>query len=311
MEDGGDDPTVLVVDSDGDRRRDAMRALEREERIRPFTAATVEEAKQLLREEDVDCIVSAAYLDDGAAVDVFRAAAQDRPAVGRIIFDDMRPERLLAVELNLVYGHIDSGGENAHERLTEMILEGYDRNAFAPYPVPEDEEKRLAVLEELEVEASEALRQLVERAADYFDIPKASIRAIEREEQRYVTAVGFDADTLPRKKAVCTYTIMEDEVLVVENLQSDSRFSDVDFYREHDIDWYAGAVITVDGHNIGTFCLEDSEQHTFTEEDKQDLKGFADHAAILLAARQHLRQDGDEYASMEDIVRAAEERAGN
>lgn len=291
---------VLVVDSDDERREAHVEKLSTYDRLSVHGSATVAGAKIMIEDSDIDCVLSQRRLEDGIAFDVFRAATEEKAEVGAIIIATSEERPLFLEGTDLIDGYVDMEARDDIDPVVDLICDGYDDNAFASYPVPDDEQERLDILADYRGHVNQQLDRLVEQAADDFDVDKASIRFIGREKQEYVATYGFIAKEIDREQAVCKHTILENDVLVIENLQEDQRFEDNDMFEAMDIDWYAGAVISLHGKNIGTFCLEDSEKQEFTDDDVERLKEYASQAANLLVLERELREG---ETSLADAVR--------
>jgi GAF domain-containing protein len=94
---------------------------------------------------------------------------------------------------------------------------------------------------------------------------------------------------MAREDTICSHTILEQEVLVVEDVTEDPRFAGIDRLRELDIRSYAGARVRTDeGHAIGVLCCIDDEPRTYTLDERQDLRLFADEATEQLELRRRL-----------------------
>ncbi len=298
---------VLVVDPDADRRQDVVDYLSKHMRLVVQDAGTAKAARAVLDDEEIDVVVSEHELPDGMERDVFRYARGDRSEMGRIVFTaadretvDLNPFHFDLSPWNTTYsfGYINRNDDDALQQLTDLIVDGYQNNVFAPYPVPADERSRREAIDSIPDTAYVLLDDVTALAAELFDVPMASIRLIERDRQRYISCHGFDADELAREKTICTYTIMDDDVLVVEDVQDDPRFADTPFFEELDINWYAGAVIHIDDEPVGTLCLEDCYQHDFGEKKRIQLQALADHASTLITiARERAAADSDRTSS--------------
>lgn len=282
---------VLIVDGDDERRNQHIEALRDFARLDIHGAATVAGAGTFIEQDDVDCVVSQRRLADGIALDVFRKAAEQKAEVGSIIIATSDEKPLLLEGTTLIDGYIDLDDAEQYAGLAALIEDGYDNNSFATYPVPDDEQDRLDVLDEYREHVTEHLEALVEQAAHEFGVDKASIRFIGRETQEYVATYGFMAGEVERRQSICKHTILNDELTIINNVQDDPRFADNDLLVSMNIDWYAGAVISIKGENIGTFCLEDDEQQTLTAEEKQRLKEYASQASVLLGLEHEMQND--------------------
>jgi len=108
------------------------------------------------------------------------------------------------------------------------------------------------------------------------------VGVIDADEERFLACHGVDFDSIEREETICSYAIITDDVMVVEDVQNDPRFRDMDAIQQLDLAWYASAPIVVDGNRIGTFCIADTEQRDFSEEDREQLKALAGEFAAKL-----------------------------
>jgi PAS domain S-box-containing protein len=132
----------------------------------------------------------------------------------------------------------------------------------------------------LDTEREPSFDRLVQLATRQFQVPTALISLIDEEREWFKASCGFGRTELDRDLAFCTYTILDEEVMVVPDAHLDPRFRDNPLVTgEPYIRFYAGAPIhSAEGYKIGTICLVDSEPHPdFTEREKALL---ADLAAI-------------------------------
>jgi diguanylate cyclase (GGDEF)-like protein len=137
-------------------------------------------------------------------------------------------------------------------------------SAFAPFPIPADEENRLRELERLGVLGSESdihMDRLVELATLTFAVPMAAISLVTADRQWFLAQRGLNVKETPRGVAFCAHAIMTNRVLVVPNATEDERFRANPLVTAGpQIRFYAGAPLRSDaGHNLGTLCVIDRQ----------------------------------------------------
>ena len=91
-----------------------------------------------------------------------------------------------------------------------------------------NEIRRLEALRDLNVFGSPAEPQfdaLCQTAQAMFGVPIALISVIGDREQRFKGRCGLDTPSTPREVSFCTYTILSDAVMVVEDATRDERFA--------------------------------------------------------------------------------------
>jgi len=150
---------------------------------------------------------------------------------------------------------------------------------MASQPVPEDEMGRLEKLRGLgfdRFDEAPFVQRLVDIAAGRFDTDLSYVAIMDEDRQNILACAGADVKTADRAASTCVYTIMQDDVLVIEDILEDERFADNKLLHEKGINWYAGVSIAIDGYNIGTFCLMDRENQDMDTRAKNHLKGFAE-----------------------------------
>jgi GAF domain-containing protein len=95
------------------------------------------------------------------------------------------------------------------------------------YPLLPTEVERLHALRNLAIldTAPEAHSDAVVRVAQRtFGVPVAVISLVDQDRQWFKARCGLEIDSTPREMAFCTYTIMSDDVLVIEDATQDERF---------------------------------------------------------------------------------------
>ena len=156
------------------------------------------------------------------------------------------------------------------------------------FPIGPNEADRLKTLLEtgaLEASADLALDRICEEARQYFDIPICTLTLLDKATQRIKVAQGLEAGETPRDAAFCNYTILSDEVFIVEDALVDDRFKDNPFVTAPPlVRFYAGApLIFLKNIRLGALCLIDTKPRSFSRGDKAELQLYADRAVRQIA----------------------------
>ena len=166
--------------------------------------------------------------------------------------------------------------------------------------LPEDEEARLAALNELEILDSapeERFDRIVRIASEAFDVPIALVSLVDRDRQWFKSCIGLDVKETPRDMAFCAHAILEDEVLIVPDAFLDPRFADNPLVTgEPHVRFYAGCPLKLpDGNFMGTLCLIDTQPRQLDDR-KTNLLRDLGHLAETELSR-GLRSEPDKYKS--------------
>ena len=167
------------------------------------------------------------------------------------------------------------------------------------YPVAAVDAERISKLRKYQVlnnNEEPAFARLTELAKLFFNMPVVAITFMDEETQYLKSLHGLDGIcTTSRKVAICNYTVLSDEVLVLPDLTEDSRFSQNPLVTEAPyLRFYAGAPIIMqeDGktYRLGSLCLMDMQaHHDFTDNDADILAQFAAMAADALKLQDQQR----------------------
>ena len=148
------------------------------------------------------------------------------------------------------------------------------------YPIPPNEEERLKEIlgyDYPDGPAQASLNRICLLAQSLFNVPIALVTLIGRHEQKFIAKCGVDADGTPRKDAFCTYAILDDEVLIVNDATRDARFSENPLVTgDMHIRFYAGAPLIVrPGIRLGTLCIINTKPCEFSKEEASRLQMLA------------------------------------
>jgi len=167
------------------------------------------------------------------------------------------------------------------------------------YPVAANDAERISKLREYQVlntQDEPAFDRLTELVKVFFDMPKVTITFMDEETQYFKSPIGFDEHvSTPREVALCNYTVLADEVFVVDDLSQDERFVDNPLIvYSPNLRFYAGAPIILFEDNkyyrLGSLCVMDTEpRYDFDATKAEHLKKFAVMAADALRLRKKQR----------------------
>ena len=133
---------------------------------------------------------------------------------------------------------------------------------MTPAPFPPNESTRLAVLmgfDILDTPAETEFDDLTRLAARICETPIAFISLVDLGRQWFKSRVGIEAAEMPREIAFCSYAILNDDVMEVQDATSDSRFADNPLVTGAlGIRFYAGMPLTTaNGTCMGTLAVAD------------------------------------------------------
>ena len=159
-------------------------------------------------------------------------------------------------------------------------------------PTPENEGARLAALRRqtgLDTPTDEILDRLARLASSVMGTPIALISLIEGSRQGVVATVGLDGHTLPIEVSFCAHALGGDDVLVVPDATTDSRFAADPLVVGGVAIRSCAAVPLVgpDGVRLGTLCVLDRTARA--EPTAPQRRQLLDLAAMAVDRLEHLR----------------------
>jgi serine/threonine protein kinase len=148
-------------------------------------------------------------------------------------------------------------------------------------PTEQQRSEAVQLLGVLDSAPEEAFDRVTSLASKALDMPIALITILDRDRAWFKSNIGFDFAEVPRDMAFCSWTILDDEPLVIENPRSDPRTSTNPLVvGDPQVQFYAGAPLrTRTGHNIGALCVFDRQPRSFGE---QDLALLTELAAVVM-----------------------------
>jgi GAF domain-containing protein len=287
------DLRVVCVDPDPEGRADTAAAIDADADMVADPVETMAAALDRLATGEVDCLVAEHDLADGIALDLFERARERDPGLACVLFTDAAVADLGRDSFtDVVAEYLPKDAPDAHDRLRHLVRTVVTNRFHVGYPVPADEDDRLAAVRAYDVpdiSAVESFDRLTRLIANHYDIAMAFVGLIDERDEEFLACHGADWGTLAREDSVCTYAILEDDVTVVEHVQDDPRFEANETLRELGVRSYAGANLTTpDGHTVGQVCLIHDEPRAYTETELADLQLFADEVMEQLELRRRL-----------------------
>lgn len=164
--------------------------------------------------------------------------------------------------------------------------------SVATTPIPTNDDARLAALKSYEIldsEKEQLFDDLTRLAADISGTPVSLITLVDKDRVWIKSNVGMDVPETPREGAFCSYTILENDGMVIPDTAADPRFQHGVVDAEKSVRFYAGMPLkTRDGYNLGTLCVVDNKPRQISEEQIGRLKILARQAMAQIELRQNL-----------------------
>ena len=289
---------IACVDADQDARQDTQDALE-DAGHGTVGCESVAEAADLVSAGDIDCVVTEYSLPGGTGLGLTAEIRERTPDTPCILFTDASPERIASARHgDVVVEYLPRDTPEAEASLVRLVENVVGQRSQVGYPLPPDEDERLAALAQYDrpgLAAVDAFDRLTALAREHFCTAVAFVGLVDAHEERFLACTGADWETLTREDSMCAHTILEDEMLVVKDVDADPRFADNDRLDDLDIAAYVGVPLrTPRGATVGAFCLTNGEPRSFSADDREDLRRFATEAMDQLELRRRLAEaDGD------------------
>lgn len=289
---------ILCVDDDATSLEATLDAL----RAAGYTTDGVESVtagRNYIRDADaLEALVTEYDLPDGVGLELVQEVREAAPDTVCVVFTDTDFDDMDTAPFgDLIAEYVPKEGADSRSSLVEHLEHGLAFRNQTAYPLPEDDDARVAALERY-ADNPEDLQQSFDRVTELvtelFDVDAAAIGLVDAHEERFLSCYGIALDPLDREDTVCTYAILDDDVTVIEDVRDDPRFKDSEGLRAANIRFYASApLVTPDGHAIGTVCVYHSEPRSVSARERELLRLVADEVMEQLEVRRRLQTAGD------------------
>ena len=173
-------------------------------------------------------------------------------------------------------------------------------------PLPDNEAARLAALEHykiLDTAPEKAFDDITKIAAFICGTPTAIMALIDRERQWFKSRLGEPAQQTPREQAFCAYTILQPDLLEVEDARNDERFADNPLVLgAPNIRFYAGAPLINDsGYALGSLCVIDRQPRKLNASQRECLESLARMVMTTLELRRASSELADSMVNIKTL----------
>jgi DNA-binding response OmpR family regulator len=288
--------TVLCVE-DESSLDETTAALDGASTLDPVPATDVDTATETIRSQDIDALVTEYDFTDGNGLDVIDRLREEQPQTPAVLFTDVSPSEIDTGSFEeMVVEYLSKNLPTAHDQLVPVVTDIIEHSTQVGHLLPEDEDERLEALSQYdigELSTADSFSRLTDLIASHFDTEIAFIGLVEEDQETFLACHGGDWDSLTREETICTHSMLEEDVMVVEDILADSRFSENGTLLSLGIRSYAGAnMTTADGQVIGQVCLIDMEPREYSAEEQAELQQYADLAMEHLDLRQRVLDAG-------------------
>lgn len=106
----------------------------------------------------------------------------------------------------------------------------------------------------------------------------AEINFIDRDRQWSKSRYGGTVRQIPREHSLCAHTIFQDDVMIVPDTRTDSRFRDNPYVNDPpEVRFYMGVPLcSRNGHAVGTLCVFDDTPRSPANNEIQTLKNYGE-----------------------------------
>lgn len=161
------------------------------------------------------------------------------------------------------------------------------------------EERRLQAVQcynLLDTLPEEEFDHITQLTVSIFKVPIAIISLMDKDRQWYKSKIGLPINEVSRELSFCNYTMLQTEMLEVEDTTKDERFSAHPMVQmDQGVRFYAGyPIIDDEGFVLGTFCIVGYEPRKLTPEETNTFLLLA-HSATSLIKNYKKKNEAEQF----------------
>lgn len=145
------------------------------------------------------------------------------------------------------------------------------------------------------------LDEIVNLASQICETPVALVTLLDKDTQWFKASKGVDIECTQRDLSFCNYTILQNDLTIINDTLSDKRFANNPLVNAQPfIRFYAGwPLITNDGHALGALCVVDFEPRELTGIQQNSLRVLSKQVTNLLELNYALKDKEEHKAETE------------
>jgi len=160
-------------------------------------------------------------------------------------------------------------------------------------PIPKNESERLLELKSYDIVDSfpeDEYDDIALISSHICKTPIATVALIDETRKWHKSKVGINKESVPREIAICSHTIMNDEILVVNDTHLHHQFCNIGMVTKPPfVRFYAGVpLINASGFALGTLCVIDTKPNQLNDFQINALKALGRQVITLLELRRNL-----------------------
>ncbi|MFV0178797.1 response regulator [Empedobacter falsenii] len=157
------------------------------------------------------------------------------------------------------------------------------------YPIPANEKQRLQAVYDYNLQAhdkDEELDVFANAASLICNTPIALVSVFDENYQVIKANCGIDVDIVPRQQTICQFSLMEEEILVIDDVTKFEPAKNIAGVKAANIKFYAGVPLIDDNGNVlGTLCVNDHYPRTLDEKQRNLLIQLGKNITKLLVSK--------------------------
>ncbi|MFV0208450.1 response regulator [Empedobacter falsenii] len=157
------------------------------------------------------------------------------------------------------------------------------------FPIPTNEKQRLQAVYDYnlqEHDKDEELEVFANAASLICNAPIALVSIFDENYQVIKANCGIEVDIVPRQQTICQFSLMEEEILVIDDVTKFEPAKNIAGVKAANIQFYAGVPLIDDNRNVlGTLCVNDHYPRTLDEKQRNLLIQLGKNITKLLVSK--------------------------